>query len=176
MFHLNLWTDCSFSCISEIVICSSQYLHSMRLDIHTIDLAQWTEAAPGSEVREAIARTWHQAASSHGLLYLRGHGLGARYEAVSRAWLQFCACEAAHKERFSAPVYGACGYNRVGAEAVSLSEAGAEDAAPDPVESLENGYSAACGGRFPRAENGYRHGDTLRTEYTGYTLKTFHFI
>ena len=70
-------------------------------------------------------------------------------------------------------MYGACGYNRVGAEAVSLSEAGAEDAAPDPVESLENGYSAACGGRFPRAENGYRHGDTLRTEYTGDTLETF---
>ena len=38
--------------------------------------------------------------------------------------------------------------------------------APDPVESLENGYSSEFVGHFPRAENCYKHGDTLRDAYT----------
>ena len=92
------------------------------------------------------------------------------YQRVSKDWLEFCACEQEHKESFSSPVYGECGYNKVGKEAVALSEAGKEvekeeGGYPDPVESLENGYSDSLTGKFPRSENGYRHGDKLRDSY-----------
>ena len=66
-------------------------------------------------------------------------------------------------------MYGECGYNKVGKEAVALSEAGKEEeneeSLPDPVESLENGYSDSLTGNFPRSENGYRHGNKLRDSY-----------
>ena len=91
------------------------------------------------------------------------------YQRVCRDWLEFCSCEQQHKETFSSPVYGECGYNKVGKEAVALSEAGKqeekEESLPDPVESLENGYSDSLTGNFPRSENGYRHGNKLRDSY-----------
>ena len=91
------------------------------------------------------------------------------YQKVCRDWLEFCSCDQQHKETFSATLYGECGYNKVGKEAVALSEAGKEEeeegSCPDPVESLENGYSDSLTGNFPRSENGYRHGDRLRDSY-----------
>ena len=92
------------------------------------------------------------------------------YQRVCRDWLEFCSCEQEHKETFSSTVYGECGYNKVGKEAVARSEAGKEEeeeeeSCPDPVESLENGYSDSLEGNFPRSESGYRHGNTLRDSY-----------
>ena len=64
-------------------------------------------------------------------------------------------------------MYGECGYNKVGKEAVALSEDDHNDeASPDPVESLENGYSSSFDGMFPRSANGYIHGDILRDAYS----------
>ena len=92
------------------------------------------------------------------------------YQKVCRDWLEFCYCDQEHKDTFSSPVYGECGYNKVGKEAVALSEEGKKEeeeelSSPDPVESLENGYSESLTGNFPRSENGYRHGDRLRDSY-----------
>ena len=64
--------------------------------------------------------------------------------------------------------YAGTGWSSVGKEAVARSEAGKEEeeeeqeSSPDPVESLENGYSDSLTGNFPRSESGYRHGNTLR--------------
>ena len=116
--------------------------------VSSLSLSAWREAEDQSE-RESLAKVWQEAFSSHGLLYLTDHGLADLYHRVCRDWLEFCECEQEHKERFSSGQYGECGYNRVGKEAVSLSEEKGEEE-PDPVESLENGYSQSLTGRFPR--------------------------
>ena len=134
----------------------------MKLSVQTIDLSKWQSGSP--EDLDSIAHDWHRAFQGHGLVYLTNHGLESQLRRVCEEWLQFCRCDQEHKEQFSSPEYGRCGYNGVGKEAVAMSED--IQSAPDPVESLENGYSADFDGCFPRAENGYRHGDSLRDPYS----------
>ena len=131
----------------------------MKLNIQTIDLAKWKRG--NIEDLESISTIWHSAFRTNGLVYLKNHDLSDVYQEVCREWLLFCSCDQEHKDKFSSPAYGGCGYNKVGREAVSLSE-DAVEADPDPVKSLEAGYSPECGGAFPRAETGYCHGDGLR--------------
>ena len=132
----------------------------MRLNIQTIDLAKWKMGK--IEDLESISSIWHSAFRTYGLVYLKNHGLSDLYHDVCQEWLKFCSCDQEHKDKFSSPAYGGCGYNKVGREAVSLSEEEADaEARPDPVESLENGYSPECEGAFPRTETGYCHGDRL---------------
>ena len=132
----------------------------MRLNIQTIDLAKWKIGK--IEDLETISSTWHSAFKNNGLVYLKNHNLSELYKELCQEWLRFCSCDQGHKDKFSSPAYGGCGYNKVGREAVSLSEEDAGEARPDPVESLENGYSPQCKGAFPRIETGYCHGDSLR--------------
>eukprot|EP00658_Telonema_sp_P-2_P009486 TRINITY_DN13547_c0_g2_i1.p1 TRINITY_DN13547_c0_g2~~TRINITY_DN13547_c0_g2_i1.p1 ORF type:complete len:400 (-),score=64.17 TRINITY_DN13547_c0_g2_i1:106-1305(-) len=129
--------------------------------IPTIDLAH-AKIACDDEAWEMAAR-WSDAFERCGLVYLTNHGLGHLYRAVAEEWRLFCAMPAEEKHKFSSARYGECGWNRIGKETVGLSDGGAVGGVdPDPVESLENGYSAAFGGNFPRAENGYARGDRLR--------------
>ena len=132
----------------------------MRLNIQTIDLAKWKMGK--IEDLESISSIWHSAFRTNGLVYLKNHGLSDLYSGVCQEWLRFCSCDQEHKDKFSSPAYGGCGYNKVGKEAVALSEGDSSEAGPDPVESLENGYSPECEGAFPRTETGYCHGDRLR--------------
>ena len=134
----------------------------MKLSVKTIDLSNWFSESP--EDLDSIAHDWHRAFQSHGLVYLTNHGLESQLRRVSEEWLQFCSCDQEHKDRFSSPQYGQCGYNGVGKEAVAMSEG--VQSSPDPVESLENGYSALFDGSFPRADNGYQYGDSLRDAYS----------
>ena len=134
--------------------------------VPTIDLSEWTSPTATEEDRERIAATWHSAFHSTGLVYLTNHGLGDLYHKAAHEWEHFCAMDQGEKEKFSSAVYGACGYNSVGKEAVALSEHTSDECndptLADPVESLENGYSSAFDGAFPRSENGYVRGDALR--------------
>jgi len=130
-------------------------------DIPVIDLASWNEATTevSSSRKASLAATWHRAFSTHGLVWLVGHGLDPLYEHVAAKWRHFCQQDDAEKRKYSALWYGSSGYNRVGAEAVARSEGG--DGEPDPVESLESGYEDQFGGPFPRAATGYPGGDSL---------------
>ena len=139
----------------------------MKLLIQTIDLSRWKSQTDSEEDLEVIARTWHSAFKSHGLVYLTNHGLETEFRTLCQEWLRFCACNQDHKNQFSSSEYGEEGYNRVGKEAVALSEDDTDDSDPDPVESLENGYNSCnFDGCFPRAENNYKHGDSLRDAYS----------
>ena len=115
---------------------------------------------------EKMAADWHTAFQQSGLVYLTNHGLGQLYQRAAQEWEHFCAMEREEKEKFSSKVYGACGYNCVGKEAVSLSENNEnfsfDSILADPVESLENGYSDAFDGAFPQQASGYVRGDALR--------------
>ena len=139
--------------------------NTKELPVATIDLAQWLDEAASEDHLNAIASKWHDAFSTHGLVYLTNHGLSKLYQEVHNHWLQFCQCEESHKDKFSSKSYGECGYNKVGKEAVALSEDNTDEAQPDPVESLENGYSDTFDGKFPRADSGYKYGNTLRDAY-----------
>jgi len=109
-------------------------------DIPVIDLTSWNEASTqvSSSTKASQAATWHQAFSTHGLVWLVGHGLDPLYEHVAAKWKHFCQHDDAEKRKYSALWYGSSGYNKVGAEAVARSEGG--DGEPDPVESLESGH------------------------------------
>ena len=93
-------------------------------------------------------------------MWLSGHGLSSQLSSTCQEWRQFCSLPAADKARHAAATYGRSGYNGPGSEAVGRSEGG--QAAADPVESLESGYTEQFLGPFPRAETGYRGGDVLR--------------
>jgi len=132
----------------------------------TIDLKVWTSSTATEEDRDRIAAAWYSAFQCTGLVYLTNHGLAELYHEVAAEWEQFCAMGQEEKEKFSSAVYGACGYNSVGKEAVALSENSDDNSdyssLADPVESLENGYSAAFDGAFPQNGNGYIRGDNLK--------------
>merc|ERR1712038_2181363 len=130
---------------------------STNVDIAVIDLSSWTEASLSGKT--SMAATWHQAFSTHGLVWLVGHGLGPLYQHVADQWSHFCDQDDEEKRKYSALWYGSSGYNAQGAEAVARSEGGPGE--PDPVESLESGYQDQFGGPFPRAANGYPGGDSL---------------
>jgi len=130
---------------------------STNVDIAVIDLSSWTEASLSDKT--SMAATWHQAFSTHGLVWLVGHGLGPLYQHVAAQWSHFCHQDDEEKRKYSALWYGSSGYNAQGAEAVARSEGGPGE--PDPVESLESGYQDQFGGPFPRAANGYPGGDSL---------------
>ena len=72
-------------------------------------------------------------------MWLRGHGLDHLLERVAVEWSKFCALPSEEKLRHAATTYGDSGYNGEGREAVGRSEGG--QAEPDPVESLEKGYT-----------------------------------
>jgi len=139
--------------------------------VPTIDLGDWTSPTATEEDRERIAAAWHSAFHSTGLVYLTNHGLSDLYHKAADEWDHFCGMDQEEKEKFSSAVYGACGYNSVGKEAVALSEnvntRGNDPTLADPVESLENGYSSAFYGAFPRSDNGYFRGDALRNTCVG---------
>jgi len=86
-----------------------------------IDLASWNEGSTpvSSSTKASQAATWHQAFSTHGLVWLVGHGLDPLYEHVAAKWRHFCQQEDAEKRKYSALWYGSSGYNKVGAEAVA---------------------------------------------------------
>merc|ERR1711936_1547965 len=131
----------------------------------TIDLSKWTSSTATDEELQSISQAWHSAFHSSGLVYLTNHGISHLYQKAEEEWQLFCSLEAKEKEKFASEVYCACGYNCVGKEAVALSEDGEHTSAatlPDPVESLENGYSDEFGGAFPQSANGYVRGDALR--------------
>jgi len=127
--------------------------------IPVINLSSWNQDA-SSSTKASLAKEWHAAFSTHGLVWLTKHGLDPLYDIVQSEWKNFCRMDQAEKEKFSAPSYGCTGYNKVGAEAVARSEGGL--GAADPVESLESGYESQFEGPFPRAANGYQGGDKLR--------------
>merc|ERR1712223_2362583 len=54
---------------------------STNVDITVIDLSSWTEASLSDKT--SMAATWHQAFSTHGLVWLMGHGLGPLYQHVA---------------------------------------------------------------------------------------------
>ena len=140
---------------------------NMSAVISTIDLNKWTNPKATDDELQNIAEDWHTAFHGSGLVYLTNHGLSTLYQKAAEEWKLFCSLDTKEKEKFSSTVYGACGYNRVGKEAVALSEENENTSCgnsilADPVESLENGYSDAFDGAFPRNANGYVRGDTLR--------------
>merc|ERR1711974_127500 len=61
-------------------------------DIPVIDLASWNEATTevSSSRKASLAATWHRAFSTHGLVWLVGHGLDPLYEHVAAKWRHFC--------------------------------------------------------------------------------------
>ena len=130
--------------------------------IPTIDLAAWRSER--ADEREAIVRAWSSAFCQHGLVYLSNHGLAPLYHRVCRQWLQFCSLQPQHKEKFSTKIHGEGGYSGLGKQAVaaSLSSGESQVLLSDPVESLGNGFDDKFLGRFPREENGYIGGDSLR--------------
>jgi len=127
--------------------------------IPVLDLSKWSKNA-SSSTKASLAKDWHAAFSSHGLVWLTNHGLDSLYNSVQSEWRNFCMLDQEEKENFSAPSYGSTGYNNIGAEAVGRSDGG--EGAPDPVESLESGYENQFEGPFPREANGYKGGDALR--------------
>ena len=87
------------------------------LEIQSIDLASWLKLRKENEKcasLDEIAKNWHEAFKSHGLVYLKNHGLSELYHNVCKKWLEFCQCDQSHKNVFSARIYGECGYNCVG--------------------------------------------------------------
>merc|ERR1711953_1630893 len=124
---------------------------SINVDIAVIDLSSWTEASLSDKT--SMAATWHQAFSTHGLVWFVGHGLGPLYQHVAAQWSHFCHQDDEEKRKYSALWYGSSGYNAQGAEAVARSEGGPGE--PDPVESLESGYQDQFGGPFPRRRFSY---------------------
>merc|ERR1711971_226779 len=85
-------------------------------DIPVIDLTSWNEASTqvSSSTKASQAATWHQAFSTHGLVWLVGHGLDPLYEHVAANWKHFCQHDDAEKRKYSALWYGSSGYNKVG--------------------------------------------------------------
>jgi len=132
---------------------------SFEPSIPVIDLSSWGKTVTSS-TKASLAKDWHFAFSTHGLVWLTNHGLDSLYDCAQSEWATFCSLDQTEKEKYSAPSYGCTGYNKVGAEAVARSEGGS--GAADPVESLESGYEGQFEGPFPRAANGYQGGDKLR--------------
>ena len=48
-------------------------------EVSHIDLSAWL-SSPSEAEKERIAQVWHQAFSSHGLIYLTNHGLDSQYQ------------------------------------------------------------------------------------------------
>merc|ERR1711963_1046631 len=53
--------------------------------------------------KTSMAATWHQAFSTHGLVWLVGHGLGPLYQHVAAQWSHFCHQDDEEKRKYSAP-------------------------------------------------------------------------
>merc|ERR1712223_1594689 len=94
---------------------------STNVDITVIDLSSWTEASLSDKT--SMAATWHQAFSTHGLVWLVGHGLDPLYQQGAAQWSHFCHQDDEEKRKYSALWYGSSGYNAQGAEAVARFEA-----------------------------------------------------
>ena len=86
-----------------------------------IDLGKWKCSKSTDIEKQIIAEAWNQGFSTTGLVYVKNHGLGTLYSKVVEEWKLFCSMPHNEKMKFSSPLYGRCGYNCVGKEAVALS-------------------------------------------------------
>jgi len=125
--------------------------------IPVIDLTVWRSS--DTKTRAALAQTWYSAFATQGMVWVTGHGLEHIYREVDTEWRHFCRMDQQEKDRYSSAHYGASGYNCIGKEAVARSDG--EEGDPDPVESLECGYTDQFLGPFPRCSTLYPRGDSL---------------
>ena len=61
----------------------------LECEVSQIDLSAWL-SSPSEAEKERMAQTWHQAFSSHGLIYLTNHGLDSQYQETYR---ELCAAK-----------------------------------------------------------------------------------